>query len=185
MFIRGSNYDEQQLLDKIGRLRAENERLATLVGEYRTEVREANARADRHLANVQHYENEKYPAAIDRAEAAEAEIERLQAESDIWEKHSLVQIVTERNTLRAEVEKLREILNRIIQRRCATCRWFYRYTTDPCGDAGCCQHPSPIKPKRSYHDDDYSGSLVDEDTCDQWQHKDTEIATVLGCDQQG
>ena len=76
MFIRGSNYDEQQLLDKIGRLRAENERLATLVGEYRTEVREANARADRHLANVQHYENEKYPAAIDRAEAAEAEIER-------------------------------------------------------------------------------------------------------------
>ena len=149
MLIRGSEYDERQLLDKISRLRRENDRLATLVGEYRTEI------------------------------------ERLQTESDIWEKHSLVQIVTERNTLRAEVEKLREILNRIIQRRCATCRWFYRYTNDPCGDAGCCQHPSPIKPKRSYHDDDYSGSLVDEDTCDQWQHKDTEIATVLGCDQQG
>jgi len=79
-----------------------------------------------------------------------------------------------------DVEQLRGILNRIIRRRCGTCKWFYRYTTDPCGDVGYCQHPTPIKPKRTYFDDDYEGSLVDEDTCGQWEHADAEIAAALG-----
>jgi uncharacterized coiled-coil DUF342 family protein len=35
------------------------------------------------------------------------EIERLRAEDEIWDKHSLVQIVTERDELRAEADRLR------------------------------------------------------------------------------
>ena len=37
-----------------------------------------------------------------------SEVERLQHESDIWEKLSLVEIATERDALRVEVERLRE-----------------------------------------------------------------------------
>ena len=78
-----------------------------------------------------------------------------------------------------ETEQLLKILNRIIRRCCGTCRWFNRYTDDPAGDIGYCEHPTPITPKRSYFDDDYSGGLADEDACGQWQHKDAEIAAAL------
>ena len=125
----------------------------------------------------------------------EEEVWRLRAEDAAWDKHSLVAIINERNELKAEVERLRreltearagadtlrKILDRIIQRRCGTCRWFYRYTTDPCGDVGYCEHPTPVTPTRGYHNDDYEGSLTEEDSCAQWQHRDAEIAAALDC----
>ena len=80
-----------------------------------------------------------------------------------------------------ESEQLLKILNRIIRRCCGTCRWFYRYTGDPCGDVGHCEHSTPVTPTRGYHNDDYEGSLTEEDSCAQWQHKDREIAAALDC----
>ena len=43
-----------------------------------------------------------------RVEELEAEVARLQEEDEIWDKTSLVEIVTERDELRAEVEQLRQ-----------------------------------------------------------------------------
>jgi len=51
---------------------------------------------------------------IPALEAQQAEAERLQAESDEWDKHSLVQIVAERDKLRARVKKLQLMLGQAL-----------------------------------------------------------------------
>ena len=124
----------------------------------------------------------------------EEEVWRLRAEDAAWDKHSLVAIINERNELRTEVEQLRreltearagadtlrKILDRIILRRCGTCKWFCRYADDSRVAIGYCQHKTPVTPTREYFHDDHPGALVD-DTCRKWQHRDAEIAAALDC----
>lgn len=50
------------------------------------------------------------PEVTAQLAAARAEVEEMKVEHAVWEKHSLVQIVSERDALRAEVAALRENL---------------------------------------------------------------------------
>ncbi len=55
---------------------------------------------------------EAYELAVHKKMRLQAEVERLQHESDVWEKLSLVAIATERDELRVEVERLRSELDK-------------------------------------------------------------------------